>query len=928
MRISTVNTSLTFNPTSVTSTGNLTNPNNGLNSTSNTSYAQLKGGTRNTYYAYYWFDCSNIPNAANIISVSCSIKAYRSSSSANMYAQLRANETLKGSSTTITSTTSGGTILNLTCGDWTYDELLAINLQLTAASNANLYFYGANLTITYEYNEVYYIVTCTSNSQTVTSSISSQEILANSNIDINFYNVSNLYELSVTDNNYNISAFLEYVSGTTYKYSISNINNDHSFIINDVESFSITVNNTSNATVIPANGTYQISQYANYPIKIYSDDIYDIKVYDNDVDKSNSFITVFETATTTETVLPLEYDSSNSYLSSGSISNQNNALTDSSSTTYARFNLVKGTTAASTYVFYNFNSIVDIPQNAIINSVTCNVKIKASSTVSSSSSNITSATAQLYVNDTIKSRAVDLNSTGTVVVCTAFDNIDYTELNNLSIKIKASCGGNASSSYLDIYGFDLNINYTYETDIVDYHTVYIENINDNHTIRIINSPKWELTSSSNISGVTISPTSEEVYEGSNKKFIISGVSNIYAIKLLDNNIDVSDELISISGNQYSYTINNILSSHTLLIVSNDTYSITTTSNVSGVTINTTKSTVYKRDSVTITVITSDITLISISDNDIMITSNFTGSGNTYTYTINNVNESHAIIVNNAITYDITLTNNSSYSTTPISGVTTKAAGYDYSIIINIDDNALINIYDNNIKQTPEFEYISILNTAQSYSIYSGNILNGQTFINLPINNTSENPGASTSNNNINTESGTIAKINYVFDFSSIPSNAVIDSVNVSFIGHAQNISYYENMIMSEVQLLSNNTPMSDIIHINSLENTIFSFINQSNWTRTLLQNAILQFTVANYGGLISGISWNVTYHIPELVYKITNISDDHIIIISDVINGKLFIKNGNYTQILKAFKKVSGLWTEVDDYNNLFESNKIYINRT
>lgn len=926
MRISTVNTSLTFNPTSVTSTGNLTNPNNGLNSTSNTSYAQLKGGTRNTYYAYYWFDCSNIPNTASIVSVSCSIKAYKSSTSANMYAQLRANETLKGSSTSITSTGSA-TILNLTCGDWTYDELIAINLQLTAASNANLYFYGANLTITYEYNEVYYTVTCVSNSQTVTSSISSQEILANSNIDINFYNVSNIYELSVTDNNYNISAFLEYVSGTTYKYSISNISNDHSFIINDVESFSIIVNNTSNATVIPANGTYQISQYANYPIKIYSDDIYDIKVYDNDVDKSNSFITVFETTTATETILPLEYDSSNSYLSSGSITNQNNALTDSSSTTYARFNLVKGTTATSTYVFYNFNSIVDVPQNATINSVTCNVKIKASSTVSASSSNITSATAQLYVNDTIKSQAVDLNSNGTVVVCTAFDNIDYTELNNLSIKIKASCGGNMQTGYLDIYGFDLNINYTYETDIVDYHTVYIENINENHTIKIINSPKWQLTASSNITGVTISPTSEEVYEGSNKKFIISGVSNIYAIKLLDNNIDVSDEIISISGNQYSYTINNILSSHTLSIVSNDSYSITTTSNVSGVTINTSKSTVYKRDSVTITVITSDITLISISDNDIMITSNFTGSGNTYTYTINNVNGSHTIIINNAIIYDITLTNNSSYSTTPVSGVTTKAAGYDYSVIINIDDNSLIDIYDNNIKQTPDFEYISILNTAQSYSIYSGNILNGQTFINLPINNTSENPGASTSNNNINTESGTIAKINYVFDFSSIPSNAVIDSVNVSFVGHTQNTSYYENMIMSEVQLLSNNTSMSDIIHINSLENTMFSFINQSNWTRALLQNAILQFTVANYGGLISGISWNVTYHIPELVYKITNISDDHIIIISDVINGKLFIKNGNYIQILKAFIKVSGTWRTVDDPITLFESNKIYIKR-
>jgi len=47
--------------------------------------------------------------------------------------------------------------------------------------------------------------------------------------------------------------------------------------------------------------------------------------------------------------------------------------------------------------------------------------------------------------------------------------------------------------------------------------------------------------------------------------------------------------------------------------------------------------------------------------------------------------------------------------------------------------------------------------------------------------------------------------------------------------------------------------------------------NPGTWTRAELQSAKLRFTVAYYGGAISGITWKVIYSIQGYQYTLTNV---------------------------------------------------------
>ena len=152
-----------------TSSKNLSNPIG--QSTSNTTYSTitLKNVTRpTTAYIYYQFDTSQIPENVTIKSISCNIKANITSpstgsgTSSDVYeAQMFSGTTAKGSATTL-SYVSSPTAQALTVGSWTRDELNDCRIKLSITSSYvdqfsyyGIYidFYGADLTITYEYTE-------------------------------------------------------------------------------------------------------------------------------------------------------------------------------------------------------------------------------------------------------------------------------------------------------------------------------------------------------------------------------------------------------------------------------------------------------------------------------------------------------------------------------------------------------------------------------------------------------------------------------------------------------------------------------------------------------------------------------------------------------------------------------------------------------
>ena len=102
------------------------------------------------------------------------------------------------------------------------------------------------------------------------------------------------------------------------------------------------------------------------------------------------------------------YDSSDySYYST---SNMSNCYNSSNNTTYATITLTRGS-GAYTYVYLLF-SLPTIPSTATIDSIAVNYKARTSNT---STSNISTATIQLYSGTTAKGTAKSILSSSTAV---------------------------------------------------------------------------------------------------------------------------------------------------------------------------------------------------------------------------------------------------------------------------------------------------------------------------------------------------------------------------------------------------------------------------------------------------------------------------------------------------------------------------------
>lgn len=147
---------------------------------------------------------------------------------------------------------------------------------------------------------------------------------------------------------------------------------------------------------------------------------------------------------------PSSYDSN---YAAYSVSNLDNGLTDSSSSTYARINLTRGNNA-QTYIYYNFS--VNIPADAIIDSVSCSVKCRMYNGTYSAS-----RTAQLYSGSTAKGSATTLPASTTpfALECGSWT---ASELSNIKLGLHAtrSSSSNTQSSYFNFYGATLTVSYT------------------------------------------------------------------------------------------------------------------------------------------------------------------------------------------------------------------------------------------------------------------------------------------------------------------------------------------------------------------------------------------------------------------------------------------------------------------------------------
>lgn len=142
----------------------LSNAANGYHDSTNTSYASvnLTRGSSAETYMYWEFDLPTIPADATIDSITCNYKA-RTSTTSTSYIntatiQMCSGTTTKGTSKSIRTTrTSASSFSSSEIGTWTVAELNAgVKLRTYAkrgtsrtTSNYYIYFYGADIEITY-----------------------------------------------------------------------------------------------------------------------------------------------------------------------------------------------------------------------------------------------------------------------------------------------------------------------------------------------------------------------------------------------------------------------------------------------------------------------------------------------------------------------------------------------------------------------------------------------------------------------------------------------------------------------------------------------------------------------------------------------------------------------------------------------------------
>lgn len=127
-----------------------------------------------------------------------------------------------------------------------------------------------------------------------------------------------------------------------------------------------------------------------------------------------------------------------------------------------------------------------------------------------------------------------------------------------------------------------------------------------------------------------------------------------------------------------------------------------------------------------------------------------------------------------------------------------------------------------------------------------------------------------------------------FDFSSIPENAIIESVSISAYGCQESDSSTSDTDVCKLGVYSGTVLKGSEQDITRTSNGITTMSNVGTWTREELQNAKLKFTVGYYGGRLGGITWSVTYSIPSSTqyyweYTLSNVSADHTIYVTEAV---------------------------------------------
>ena len=216
-------------------------------------------------------------------------------------------------------------------------------------------------------------------------------------------------------------------------------------------------------------------------------------------------------------------------------------------------------------------------------------------------------------------------------------------------------------------------------------------------------------------------------------------------------------------------------------------------------------------------------------------------------------------------------------------------------------------------------------TPESYD--TSGISSGSSYAGYCVGHSAENPSSSGTSSNMYASSGSTGYAEYTFDFSDIPAGATIESVEVRAYGHRESATI-DSSHVSNVAVYVGSTNKADADFESTSNDTITI---TPTLTRSDLNSVTVRHTVGYYGGLVLGITFEVTYSTGSGVdhYTYTYIVDGDATIavtIGTASQPKAYKKiNGVWTESATVYTKNNGVWSAQSDPSAVFDNTKNYL---
>lgn len=207
-------------------------------------------------------------------------------------------------------------------------------------------------------------------------------------------------------------------------------------------------------------------------------------------------------------------------------------------------------------------------------------------------------------------------------------------------------------------------------------------------------------------------------------------------------------------------------------------------------------------------------------------------------------------------------------------------------------------------------------------VNTSGIQSGSSYAQYAVGHTAESPSSSGASSNMYASSGSIGYADYSFDFSQIPAGATIEEIAVRCYGHRENATI-DSTHVSQCRLMVGGAQESEAVDFPSTSNSIITLEPGRTLTRAELDTMTVRHSVGYYGGLVLGITVEVTYSvgsgIDHYTYTFTVSGDAAIAVtIGGSVAAVLWDKNNSaWTAVTAVWQKSGGAWSQVSDLTTL-----------